>query len=156
MEINIGISKKNRLEMAKLLNHTLASEYVLYTKTWKFHWNVEGKHFGSLHLFLDAQVAQLAKIIDKVAERVRALDVKAVGTLTEFRDKSSLAEHPGQNPDDLSMLKLLLKDHEQIIKKMHEDSNYSLELADIGTNNLLCDLIEEHEKMAWMLRAFLN
>lgn len=156
MEINIGIAKKNRLEMAKLLNHTLASEYVLYTKTWKFHWNVEGKHFGALHLFLDEQRKQLAEIIDTIAERIRALDVKADGTLTEFREKSSLAEHPGKNPDDLSMIKLLLKDHEQVIRKMHEDCNYSLELDDIGTNNLLADLIEKHEKMAWMLRAFLG
>jgi starvation-inducible DNA-binding protein len=156
MDINIGIIKKNRLEMAKIINNLLASEYVLYTKTWKFHWNVEGKHFGSLHLFFDTQVAQLAKIIDKLAERVRALGIKADGTLIEFRDKSSLTEHPGKNPDDMEMIKLLLKDHEEIIKQMHEDSNFSLELTDIGSNNLLCDLIEEHEKMAWMLRAFLQ
>lgn len=156
MKINIGISEKNRLEIAKTVNNLLASEYVLYTKTWKFHWNVEGKHFGSLHLFFDTQVAQLGKIVDQLAERVRALGVKADGTLTEFCDKSSLGEHPGKNPDDLGMIKLLLQDHEQIIRQMHKDSNFSLELTDIGTNNLLCDLIEEHEKMAWMLRAFLQ
>lgn len=156
VEINIGITKKNRLEVAKALNHLLANEYVLYTKTWKFHWNIEGKHFYSLHIFLDTHVAQLAKIIDKVAERIRALDVKAAATLTEFSDQSSLSEHPGQNPDDLGMIKLLLKDHEEIIRQMHKDSNFSLELTDIGTNNMLCDLIEEHEKMAWMLRAFLQ
>ena len=156
MNINIGIAEKNCLEIAKMLNHLLASEYVLYTKTWKFHWNVEGKHFGPLHLFFDTQVEQLAKIIDKVAERVRALNVKAAGTLNEFIEKSSLDEHPGVNPDDLTMIKILLENHEQIIRQMHEDSNFSLELADIGTNNLLSDLIEEHEKMAWMLRAFLG
>ena len=155
METNIGITENNRLEMAKRLNHTLASEYVLYTKTWKFHWNVEGPHFGALHLFLDKQVAELAKIIDRVAERVRALGVKTEATLIEFREKSSIDEHPGHNPIDVEMLKILLKDHEQIIRQMHEDSDFSTELTDIGTNNLLCDLIEEHEKMAWMLRAFL-
>src|SRR4029077_18871614 len=101
--INIGISKKNRQEMAKLLNHLLANEYILYTKTWKFHWNVEGKHFGSLHEFFDGHVAQLSKIIDEVAERVRALGIKADGTLTEFSEKTRLNEHPGQNPDDLTM-----------------------------------------------------
>lgn len=155
MNINIGITEHNRLEMAKTLNHILASEYVLYTKTWKFHWNVEGKHFDSLHLFFDTQVAQLAKIIDRIAERVRALDVKTVATLTEFLEKTSISEHPGQNPDDLGMIKMLLTDHEQIIRQMHEHSDFSLELTDIGSNNLLGDLIEEHEKMAWMLRAFL-
>lgn len=156
MDISIGMTEKNRLEMAKTLDHLLASEYVLYTKTWKFHWNVEGKHFGSLHLFFDTHVSQLAKIVDRLAERSRALGVKALGTLTEFREKSFLDEHPGQNPDDLSMIQFLLKDHEQVIRQMHEDSVFSLELHDIGSNNMLCDLIEEHEKMAWMLRAFLQ
>jgi starvation-inducible DNA-binding protein len=151
--INIGLSKKNYQEVAKLLNHLLASEYVLYTKTWKFHWNVEGKHFGALHKFLDEQRLALGNIIDDVAERVRSLDVKADGTLTEFLEKSSLGEHPGKNPDDLTMLKLLLKDHEEIIKKLREDIPFSAKLNDHGTNNFLSDLIEKHEKMAWMIRA---
>lgn len=156
MKINIGIPEKNRLEMAKLLNHLLANEYVLYTKTWKFHWNVVGPHFGSLHAFLDTHVEQLSKIIDEVAERVRALGVKSDGTLTEFLEKTSLPEHPGQNPDDLSMLKLLAEDHETIIRKTHEDAEFSIKLGDPGTNNFLCELVETHEKMAWMLRSFLE
>ena len=154
--INIGLSKKNCLEVAKLLNHLLASEYVLYTKTWKFHWNVEGKHFGALHKFLDEQRLELGNIVDDVAERIRSLDNKADGTLTEFLEKSSLGEHPGKNPDDLAMLKLLLKDHEEIIKKMHEDSQLANKLGDYGTNNFLCDLIEKQEKMAWMIRAHIQ
>ena len=150
------ISKENRIEMAERLNTLLANEYVLYTKTWKFHWNIEGKHFGSLHEFFGKQVEQLSQIIDQVAERVRALDIKASGTLMEFKDNSPLPEHPGQNPKDLAMIELLLKDHEEIIKQIRQDSNYSMEVDDVGTNNFLCDLIEKHEKMAWMLRAFLK
>jgi starvation-inducible DNA-binding protein len=155
--INIGISKKNCHEIAKLLNHLLANEYVLYTKTWKFHWNIEGKHFGALHAFLDAQRIQLGEIVDEVAERVRALDVKSIGTLTEFLEKTSLEEHPGKNPDDLGMLKLLVADHEEIIKKIRQDADFVLEkCGDAGTNNFLCDLLEKHEKMAWMLRAHIQ
>lgn len=155
--INIGISKKNCHEIAKLLNHLLANEYVLYTKTWKFHWNIKGKHFGALHAFLDSQRKQLGDIVDEVAERVRVFDIDAIGTLTEFIEKTELSEHPGKNPDDLTMLKLLLTDHEEIIKKLRQDSDFVLEkLGDAGTNNFLCDLLEEHEKMTWMLRAHLE
>ena len=154
--INTGLSEKSCQEMTKILNHLLANEYVLYTKTWKFHWNVEGKHFGALHLFFDQHVAQLAKIIDDVAERIRALGVKADGTLQEFLEKTELNEHPGQNPDDLSMIKLLLIDHEEIIKKIRQDADMAMTLNDCGTNNFICELIEKHEKMAWMLRSFLN
>jgi len=155
--INIGISKKNCHEIAKLLNHLLSNEYVLYTKTWKFHWNVEGKHFGALHAFFDAQKEQLGVVIDEVAERVRSLDLKSDGTLTEFLEKTSLNEHPGKNPDDLGMIKLLLLDHEEIIKKIRHDADFVLEkLGDAGTNNFLCELLEKHEKMAWMLRAHIE
>jgi len=150
------ISKKNGQEIAKLLNHLLANEYVLYTKTWKFHWNVTGKHFGSLHAFFDAQRLQLGEIVDEVAERVRALQVDSDGTLQEFLQKTQLTEHPGKNPDDLTMIALLLTDHEEIISKIRQDSEMANECKDYGTNNFLCELLEKHEKMAWMLRSFLD
>lgn len=156
MKTNIGLTEKNSAEVAKILNHLLANQYVLYTKTWKFHWNVQGKHFGTLHAFLDAQRIALGEIVDEVAERVRALGVMSDGTLTEFSQKTSIVEHPGKNPDDLTMLALLLADHEEIIRKIRQDSTFVNDLDDVGTNNFLCDLIEKHEKMAWMLRAHLT
>jgi starvation-inducible DNA-binding protein len=156
MMTHTDLSKKNSLKMAKSLNHLLANEYVLYTKTWKFHWNVKGKHFGSLHAFFDTQRLQLGEIIDEVAERVRALQIDSDGTLTEFLQKTSIAEHPGKNPDDLTMISLLLADHEEIISKIRQDSEMANEFKDYGTNNFLCDLLEKHEKMAWMLRSFLE
>jgi|GEM_PF-938144 len=146
---------QEKLKMAEKMNALLANEYVLYTKTWRFHWDVEGKHFGSLHLFFGTQVDQLSKIVDRVAERIRALEVKTAATLTGFLEKTSLTEQSGENFDDLSMIKMLLTDHEQIIKQMHEYVNFSSEITDAGSNNLLSDLIEKHEKMAWMLRSFL-
>ena len=154
--INTGISKKNCQEIAKLLNHLLANEYTLYTKTWKFHWNVKGKHFGALHPFLDAQRIKLGDIVDEVAERVRALNIDAAGTLTEFLEETSLPEHPGKNPEDMTMLKLLLADHEEIIRQTRENAEFIIKMNDDGTNNFLCELLEKHEKMAWMIRAHLQ
>jgi starvation-inducible DNA-binding protein len=154
--INIGISKKNCHEIAKLLNNLLANEYILYTKTWKFHWNVKGKHFGALHLFFDTQRIELGVIVDEVAERIRSLDVDAMGTLAEFIKQTELTEQPGKNPDDLKMIQLLLTDHEIIIKKTRKDAETSMKLGDEATNNFLCELLEKHEKFAWMLRAHLQ
>jgi starvation-inducible DNA-binding protein len=151
--INIGISKKNYQEVTNRLNHLLADEYILYTKTWKFHWNIEGKHFGALHLFLDTQRKELEEIIDNVAERIRTFNIKSDGTLKEFIKNGCLTEQPGKNPDDLSMIKILLKDHEEIIKNMTADIAFTGKINDYGTNNFLCTLIEQHEHMAWLLRA---
>jgi len=69
--LNTGISKENSKKVAEALNEVLADEFVLYTKTLNFHWNIEGRDFHALHLFLDEQYNQLQTIIDSVAERIR-------------------------------------------------------------------------------------
>ena len=154
--MNIQEEAQGVSDIANRLNSLLADEYVLYTKTWKFHWNVQGKNFGPLHDFFGKQREQLGNIVDDVAERVRALDVMADGTLREFAQKSPLRENPAENFDDLTMIALLLKDHEVIIEQIREDSVFANNKGDYGTNNFLCDLLTKHEKMAWMLRSFLR
>lgn len=153
---NLGISEQDRRTMAKHLEVLLANEYVLYTKTLKMHWNVEGKHFGALHAFFKEQYEQLFVINDDVAERIRALGFHSTGTLTEFLKQTTLREAPGENPADLGMIEALLLDHEEIIRQLRKDADIATELHDTGTNNFLAELLETHEKMAWMLRAHLR
>jgi starvation-inducible DNA-binding protein len=153
--VNIGISETHRKAVSERLNLLLANEYVLYTKTLKYHWNVEGRHFGALHIFFREQYEQLFDIIDLVAERARALGFNSYGTLQEFSQKTTLREDPGMYPNDLEMIEILLLDQEAVIRQMREDIDFTLESNDIGTNNFLTDLMERHEKMAWMLRAHL-
>ena len=152
---HIGLSEKNRQEMSNTLNNLLSNEYVLYTKTLKYHWNVVGKLFGPLHALFESQYTQLFANIDKIAERIRALGHIPYGTLQEFTANSTLSEDPEVNPDSAQMIQDLLEDHEAIIRQLRADIDLSVELNDTGTNNFLGDLIESHEKTAWMLRAHL-
>jgi len=142
--------------MALMLNTLLANEYVLYTKTLKFHWNVRGKHFGALHQLFEKQYEQLLDIVDRIAERVRALGELSMGSLREFMAEASVQEEPGMNPDDLGMIRQLVADHELIIRLIREYSMRAAQLHDEGTVNMLGDIIEMHEKNAWMLRAHLE
>lgn len=154
--INIGISEKNRQEIANTLNKLLANEFVLYTKTLKYHWNVTGKLFGPLHSFFGDQYAQLLECIDATAERIRTIGFIPYGTLQEFSSHATLKEEPNINPNDTGMIKNLLEDHETIIQELRNFIDLSSKLNDMGTNNFLSDLLEKHEKMAWMLRAHLG
>lgn len=154
-KINIGLEKETCEKVAALLNKLLANEYILYTKTLKVHWNVEGKHFGALHEFFKNQYENMLTIVDDVAERIRALGDMSFGTLKEFMQHGTLPEQAGSNPDDLSMIAWLLEDHETIIRQIRQDIDTTVSLNDMGTNNFLAGLMEKHEKMAWMLRAFL-
>ena len=55
------------------------------------------------------------------------------------------------------MLANLLADHEQIIRGLRKDIDVcDGELNDQGTADFLTGLMEEHEKVAWMHRAFLE
>ena len=156
MDINIGIVPNDRDAVAKALNILLADEYLLLFKTKNYHWNVTGMNFNDLHLFFDKQYEELDDIVDKTAERVRALGNRAFGTAKEFVEYARLKEQPGIVPSEKEMIKNLLMDHETVIKLIRTDIEKTVTFNDMGTNNFLCDLIEKHEKMAWMLRSYLS
>src|SRR5947199_10671321 len=99
MTLNIGISRDNQQAVASILNALLADEYVLYTKTRNYHWNVVGPQFNDLHRFFEAQYEALDDIVDEVAERVRSVGGQALGTLAEFAKHARLTERLGEYPD---------------------------------------------------------
>ncbi len=157
MKPNIGMTDKDREAVVKVLNTLLADEYVLYTKTRNDHWNVVGPQFNDLHKFFEAQYTELNDIVDDVAERARALGGNSLGTLTEFLKQTRLKEQPGQYPDAATMIGNLLADHEAVIRSLRTDlQTVGDKYHDAGTNDFLTGLMEQHEKMAWMLRAFLE
>jgi starvation-inducible DNA-binding protein len=154
--IDIGLPKEARHGVIQILNNTLCDEYILYTKTRNYHWNVVGSDFNERHKFFQEQYEALDEIIDEVAERVRQLNGMSLGTLSDFVEHGRLKEFPGNYPDDLKMISNLLSDHEVIIRSLRRDADKCEdEYHDMGTNDFLIGIMEKHEKMAWMLRAHL-
>jgi starvation-inducible DNA-binding protein len=156
MNTNIGISPKNLQAVSVELSKLLADEFVLYTKTRNAHWNVEGKDFHSMHLFFESQYNQLDDVMDSVAERIRQLGHYAPATLQSFLSLTHLTEKSGEKNDSMGFIKELVMDHESIIVFIRENINrFASEYGDAGSSDFITGLIEEHEKMAWMLRAHL-
>src|SRR5213079_2017143 len=104
MNPNLGMSDGSRQNVVTILNDVLADEYLLYTKTRNFHWNVVGPQFNDLHKFFEGQYEALDDIVDEVAERVRALGGRSVATLAEFSRLARLAERPGERPAARGMI----------------------------------------------------
>lgn len=153
--MNIGIADKNRKAVVGILSRLLADEYVLYTKTRNYHWNVKGPNFSELHKFFESQYEELDEIIDETAERARSLGGDSLGTLKEFLSHTRLKESPGHYPEAKKMIASLLADHEAVIRQLREDLEACAETyQDMGTSDYLTGLMERHEKMAWMLRSF--
>lgn len=150
---NIGLDSDVRLPIIKILNHTLSNEAVLALKTRNAHWNVRGVNFFELHILFDTQYKQLNDISDEVAERVRIVGGIAIGSFAEFLTHTKLEERPGEVPDVLH----LLADHETIIRYLHDDiRKCSDDYEDEGTVDLLVSVMRIHEKMAWMLRSYIE
>ena len=155
MKPNIAINDTQRAAVVEILDTLLADEYLLYTKTRNYHWNVVDPQFNDLHKFFEAQYEEIDDMIDEVAERARALGGQALGTLAELVKRARLKETPGRYPDANGMLADLLADHEALIRHLRTDAEAVMDKhGDAGTNDFLVGLMEKHEKMAWMLRAF--
>ncbi len=157
MKPGIGLSDKQREGVVKILNTLLSDEYLLYTKTRNYHWNVTGPQFNDLHKFFESQYDGLNDIVDDVAERARSLGGNAIGRLKEFLEHTRLKEHPTQYPSAREIISNLLADHEAIVRSLRADLETCAEkYGDAGTTDFLTGLMEQHEKMAWMLRSFLE
>lgn len=155
-EPRIGIPEGQRQRVVEILNTTLSDEFILYTTTRNFHWNVVGPQFSELHRFFDEQYQQLNTIVDEVAERARSLGGRALGTLTEFLQHARVKEHH-ELTESAEMIAALVSDHETLIQALRSDLEICAdEYEDQGTSDFLTGLMEQHEKMAWMLRAFLE
>ena len=150
--INIGINSEDREKIAGGLKRLLADSYTLYLQTHNFHWNVTGPHFRELHLMFEEHYTELAVAVDDIAERVRALDVPAPGTYAEFARLSSIEEVEGV-PDAGTMVDLLTRGHEQVVRTAREVLALAQAADDESTAALVSDRMRIHEKTAWMLRA---
>ena len=157
MDARIGISIENRRAVSELLAKLLADEFVLYTKTRNAHWNVEGEDFLSKHNFFEGQYRRLDDLIDRVAERIRKIGHYAPATLKNFLSLTHLSEYRERKNDSLDFIKDLLGDHEAVIEFIRGIiTPVANRYLDAGTSDFLTGLMEEHEEMAWFLRAHIK
>src|SRR6185436_6006959 len=143
-------------EPQQMLNAILADEFVVYVRTLNYHWNVRGMQFHSLHAFFEKLYKEQAEWIDDVAEKVRSLGGNAMATMEEYLGNSRLKEKMGEPPDPRMMVSTLAGDHETILKRIREAIGAVKKFDDPSTDNFLCDLLERHEKVLWMLRVHLD
>ncbi|HDZ06074.1 hypothetical protein LCGC14_0129590 [marine sediment metagenome] len=154
MKTNIGITEKNRAKVAEHLSKILADEYVIYTKTLRAHWNLEGIDFHTKHVFFEDHYNAIKEFTDGVAERIRKIGHYAPATLKQFLQLTHLSEEIEGDNSSLNYMKVLLADHDTIIVEIRKIiPTIEDDLEDVGSADFLTGLLQEHEEMAWMLRA---
>lgn len=156
VQINIGISDKDRAAIAQGLSRLLADTYILYLTTHNFHWNVTGPMFNTLHTMFMAQYTELWNAVDPIAERIRSLGHVAPGSYAAFGALSSLPDAPAQPPKALEMVRILVAGHEAVARTARELFPLADAASDEPTADLLTQRLTIHEQTAWMLRSLLE
>ncbi len=154
-KINLGISEKDRKDIAQGLSRLLADSYTLYLMTHNFHWNVTGPMFNTLHLMFEQQYNELALAVDLIAERIRALGMPAPGTYSEFVALSSIKEVKGV-PNAQKMIQHLVEGQEAVVRTARSLFPVVEKASDEPSADLLTQRMQVHEKTAWMLRSLLE
>lgn len=154
---DLGLNHKQRAALAALLNRLLADEFLLYAKLRKFHWNVTGPFFTTLHAFFEQQYDALEDVMDDTAELVRQFGHPALGTLAEFAQHARLKETPGVTPDARAMVAELAADHTALVRALREDIEAVDEDSDDPvTQDFLTQVMAQHQKFAWLTGALLD
>ena len=154
MDINTGINREEREAIAGGLSRLLADSYTLYLKTHNYHWNVTGPQFNTLHQMFEEQYTELATAVDEIAERIRALGIKAPGSYTEFAALTDIEEGSGDESAE-EMIRQLAIGQETVVRTARKAFPAADEARDEPTADLLTQRMQLHEKNAWMLRSML-
>jgi len=140
---------------AEALAHLLADSYTLYLKTHNFHWNVTGPMFTTLHTLFETQYTELALAVDEIAERIRALGVRAPGSYTEFAELATVEDAEGV-PKATDMIQILVDDLATVTASAKAVFEAAEAAGDQASGDLAVRRMDVSEKNAWMLRSHLE
>lgn len=139
----------------KQLSDLQSSLFVLFHKTWAYHWNVIGTDFPQLHTLFGEQYNTMFEEIDRISEHMRFLNVKPLNSLERVVEVSKIKT--GQSTiDSHKMVADLLKSNQDFSNLLTELSEEADKQNSRGTSNLVDDLNETHGKFIWMLRSYLE
>jgi starvation-inducible DNA-binding protein len=143
-------------KLYKLVSDAQASLFVLFHKTWVYHWHVVGEDFQQLHTLFGEQYETMFGEVDRISEHMRYLNIKPISTLSRTTEVSRVeqASNSAQDIDAIGMVKQLHDDNKSFIELLSEVSEEAESQKSYATANLVQDLMESHGKFVWMLRSF--
>ncbi len=164
----VALATDARTAIAEALNQSVAETAVATMLAQNFHWNVTGMAFGPLHdlfqkMYEDHFIAQ-----DDLAERIKALDAHAEGTLAGMIKRSKVKEFEGK-ASDKEMIKVMQEPvlvfldllEQRFLRFGHRTTQamaLAFELADVdaGAWGLTHEIPRESDRAATAPRSWLG
>mgnify|MGYP001817414956 FL=1 len=103
----------------------------------------------------EGQYTELAAAVDEIAERIRALGVRAPGSYSAYSELTRIEEGSGEESAD-EMIRQLAVGQETIVRTARDAFPAADKASDEPTADLLTQRMQIHEKNAWMLRSMLD
>lgn len=116
------------------------------------HWNVEGRHFRSVHHDLDEQVAAWRTLSDDVAERAVTIGASPDGQAETIAGATLLEPLPTGHLSDQQVLKAI-GDRVAAAATRARERIDRVAVADPATCDLFVQVVGTLEKQLWMIRA---
>src|SRR4029079_1621061 len=139
-------------ELGANLQRVLVDLIELHLQGKQAHWNVVGTNFRDLHLQLDELVDFAREASDTVAERMRALDVIPDGRSDTVAAGTSLPQLPAYEPrtgDGVDLITARTYAVVETLRGVHDE----VDAEDPSTADILHQLIDGLEKLAWLIKA---
>ncbi|WP_299561981.1 DNA starvation/stationary phase protection protein [uncultured Mycolicibacterium sp.] len=138
--------------LAASLQRVLVDLIELHLQGKQAHWNVVGTNFRDLHLQLDELVDFAREASDTVAERLRALDAVPDGRTDTVAATTTLPQFPAHEvgtAETVDLITARIAAAVDTIRTVHD----AVDAEDPTSADILHELIEGLEKLAWLIRS---
>jgi starvation-inducible DNA-binding protein len=142
-------------QLIQQMRTILGSNFGLYFKSHTFHWNIEGPNFNDYHAFLGAFYTQVWNNTDFIGEKIRMLGSYAPTSLSRMLELSDIEESQSI-PEAINMFRELEKDNERFIIHIRAGIVAADAANEPAISNFLQDLLDQHQKHAWMFRSIIK
>jgi starvation-inducible DNA-binding protein len=139
-------------QLSAALQRVLVDLIELHLQGKQAHWNVVGTNFRDLHLQLDEVVDFAREASDTVAERMRALDAVPDGRSDTVSATTSLPEFPAFEHSSGEVVDLVTARIYAAVSTLR-DVHDTVDDEDPSTADILHQLIDGLEKLAWLLKS---
>jgi starvation-inducible DNA-binding protein len=138
--------------LAADLQRVLVDLIELHLQGKQAHWNVVGTNFRDLHLQLDEVVDAAREASDTIAERMRALDTVPDGRSDTVAARTSLPGYPAGEQSTAEVVDLITTRVYATVDTLR-DVHDAVDAEDPSTADVLHQIIDSLEKLAWMIKS---
>jgi starvation-inducible DNA-binding protein len=144
------------MKQTELMNKYVADLMVLYVKFHNLHWNVTGKGFEQVHVYIEKLYDDLTLKYDEVAERVKMLGEYPTASIASYKGESTIEEIESKDYTISESLNIVLaelkylKGEAQNIRKVADEND------DFVTVAMMEDHIAVYDKEIWFVKQTLK